>query len=352
MGVKKLSDIFSKSSIEINIDKTLADYNGKYLAFDAFNVLFQFMASIRDDTGQSLVDQEGNVTSHLIGILTRNSNLIQQGITPVYVFDGKSHELKSVVQKERRSKREVAKREYDKALEEGDLTRAKKFASRVNYLNDTMIEDAKKLLTLMGIPVVQAPGEGEAQAAQLALEGKVYATASQDYDALLFGTPIMVRNVNITGRRSLPGGSGFKVINPIEIELSLLLKGLDLTREQLIDVGILLGSDFNPDGVAGIGPKTAYSLMKKHGSFIETEKNDKRVKDAEIPYEEIRDIFTQPNVITGLELDKSMSFDGEKVLSFLVDQKNFSEGRYTNIIRKTEKVLQDKQKQTALDDFF
>jgi len=351
MGVKNLSDIFDQSDIEIRVEKQLSDYSGRALALDAFNVLFQFMASIRDNTGQSLVDEQGRVTSHLIGILTRNSNLIQEGIIPVYVFDGTSHELKDQVKEERRDRRKIAEKEYEKALDEGDMVRARKFASRTNKLSSEMIDDAKHLLRLMGIPVVQAPGEGEAQAAQLAHEGKVYATASQDYDSLLFGSPVMVRNLNITGRRSLPGG-GTKMIYPEEIHLSNLLQGLEFTREQLVDIGILLGSDFNPDGIRGIGPKTAFKYMKKYHSFKEVENSVESVAQAEIPYEEIRDIFLHPDVKKGLDLDRSQVFDADKILEFLVEQRDFSEGRYTNLVRKTEKVLQDRKQQTTLDDFF
>jgi len=352
MGVKNLSDIFEETDINIRIEKELSDYSSKLLALDAFNVLFQFMASIRDSsTGQSLVDDDGHVTSHLVGILTRNSNLIQEGIIPVYVFDGQSHELKDQVKEERRERRDMAEEEYEKAVEEGDMVRARKFASRVNKLTSTMIEDAKKLLNLMGLPVVQAPGEGEAQAAQMAAEGKVYATASQDYDALLFGSPIMVRNLNITGRRSLPGG-GTKIIRPEEIELNRVLDGLNFSREQLVDIGILLGSDFNPDGIYGIGPKTAYKYMKKYGSFEEVEAHVDKVADANIPFKEIRKIFLQPNVKHNIDLDTSHKFDADGILNFLVEERNFSEGRYTNLIKKTQRVIDEKQKQQSLDDFF
>ena len=351
MGVKNLSDIFGQSNYPIKKETQISHYKDKKLAFDAFNVLFQFLASIRDQTGRSLVDDQGNVTSHLVGILLRNSNLIQEGIRPVYVFDGKSHPLKAQIQEERRKKREIAKEEYEKALNEGDLVRARKFATRANYLTSDMIDDAKKLLSLMGIPVIDAPGEGEAQAAQLSIEGQVYGAATQDYDALLFGSPIIVRNLNISGKRALPGG-GVKLISPEEIDLNILSDKLNLNRLQLIDLGILLGSDFNPEGVKGIGPKSAYKYIKKYGSFIETEKNVSSVKDASIPYKDILDIFLKPNVTKNINLDFTHNYDVEAITKFLVDEKNFSEGRYLNIIQKTNRVIEDTQKQTNLDDFF
>lgn len=351
MGVKNLSALFDESSIDIRIEKKISDFKDKYLALDAFNVLFQFLASIRDQTGQSMSDGEGRITSHLIGVLTRNCNLLQEGVTPVYVFDGESHELKSQVQKERRQKREIAAQEYEKAIEEGDMARARSFAQRMNKLSSDMIEDAKTLLEVMGIPVIQAPGEGEAQAAQLAKEGKVFGTASQDYDSIMFGSPYMIRNLNTTGKRTLPGGRVI-TISPEEIELKQVLTGLGITHDQLIDLGILLGSDFNPDGISGIGPKTAFRLINKHGSFKEIERNEVKVKQAEIPYEIIFEIFKKPNVNQKMSIENTSSFDAEKILDFLVVERGFNEGRYKNLLMKTQRLIIEREEQTDLDGWF
>ena len=350
MGVKNLSELFNLGKIKIKKNTEIPDYKEKYLAFDAFNVLFQFLASIRDRQGNSLQDKEGRVTSHLVGILTRNCNLLQEGVKPVYVFDGKSHPLKDQVKKARRKLTEIAEEEYEKALKDGDMIRARSFAQRMNKLTGSMIDDSKTLLKAMGIPVIQAPGEGEAQAAQLTREGKAYATASQDFDALMFGSPIMVRNLNFTGKRTYRGR--VITINPEEIALENVLKGLDLTHEQLVDLGILLGSDFNPDGIKGVGPKTAYKFIQKYGSFLEIRKTEEKVKGASLDYDVIKGIFLEPNVEKKISIDKTQIFDIDSILDFLVTNRGFDADRYTNLLKKTERMIEERHEQTNLADWF
>ena len=350
MGVKNLSALFANSSIDLRRNIAFSDLNEKVIGLDAFNQLFQFLASIRDDRGRSLSDGEGRVTSHLIGILTRNSVLLQEGVKMAYVFDGKSHPLKSQEKEKRRELTRLATIEYEKALKEDDLVKAKKFAQRTVKLTSEMIDDAKSLLDLMGIPWVQAPSEGEAQAAQMASEGISFATASQDYDALMFGSPKMIRNLNISGRRNLPGGKSIE-IKPELIELSDLLRGLEITHEQLIDLGILLGSDFNP-GFKKVGPKTAYKFIKKHGDFETILKNEALINSIETPYEEIRKIFLEPDVNKGIKLDLDGKFQADKIKDFLINQRGFSEGRYTGIIDKTAREIDDLESQSSLSDWF
>ncbi len=350
MGVKNLSDLLSLSKIPFKQDRKITDFKNRKIAFDAFNVLYQFLSSIRDPSGRMLMDNEGRVTSHLIGLLTRNSQLLQNGIKIVYVFDGESDPLKGQEIKRRKEIKEQAREEYEKAMEEGDVQRAKQLASRITHLTPQMVEDSKKLLEVMGIPVVQAPGEGEAQCAQMTKEGIVDSVASQDYDALLFGAPSLVRNLNLSGKRTLPSGRVI-TINPEEINLRDLLDGLQITREQLIDMGILLGTDFNPEGFKGIGPKTAYKLLKKYQSFEEIKKHEPKVQNVEVPYERIRGIFLSPNVKHGVKV-KFGSYDPEKILHFLVDERGFSVDRHKPLIMKTAKIIEDLEKQTSLESFF
>ncbi len=320
------------------------------MAFDAFNVLYQFLSTIRDQTGQTLTDHEGRVTSHLIGLLTRNSQLLQKGIKPVYVFDGESHPLKHQEIENRSKQKKIAEKEYEKAMKEGDLIRAKKMGQRLSRLTPEMVDDSKKLLEAMGIPVVQAPGEGEAQAAMLTIEGIAHATASQDYDALLFGAPTLVRNLNLSGKRNLPGGKVI-TISPEEINLRDLLDGLQITKEQLIDLGVLLGSDFNPGGFKKVGPKTAFKYIKEYGSFESIQKNVDRIKEVEVPYEEIREIFLNPNVKKGVSVEFH-EYDPEKILKFLVEERGFSEARHKPLIFKTAREIEILRSQTSLDSFF
>jgi flap endonuclease-1 len=351
MGVKNLNQILKSNNVEIREAVPLPKLSNRVLAIDGFNQLFQFMSSIRDVSGGSMVDSQGRITSHLIGILTRNCVLLQHGIQPVYIFDGKSHPLKTKEKERRREATRLAEIEYKKALEEGDMIKARSFGSRVNKLTPEMLDDSKKLLELLGIPWLTAPGEGEAQASQMSIEGSVWATASQDYDTMLFGAPRMVRNLNITGKRNLPGGKVI-TIQPEQIELHRLLDALKLTREQLVDLGILLGTDFNPDGFKKIGPATGYKLITQHGTFEEVKKHNKTVQETEIPYEEIREIFLNPNINENMKVDFSNKFDKEKIIEFLVTERNFSQERYINILEKTEREMEINKTQTSLDDWF
>jgi flap endonuclease-1 len=351
VGVKNLSQLLKDNpKFQVVKDKDLDDFKDQTLAFDAFNVLYQFLSTIRDERGQTLSDSEGRVTSHLIGILTRNSQLLQKGIKPVWIFDGKSHELKKETIEQRSEIKKEAEIQYKEALKDGDLERAKSLASRVSRLDEKMVDDSKKLLETMGIPVIQAPSEGEAQAAQLTREGKVSATASQDFDSLLFGSPVLVRNLNISGKRTIRGR--VVTINPQEIHLQDVLQGLEINQDQLIDLGILLGTDFNPDGFPGIGPKTAYNMIKKHHNFLEIQKHESKVLDVEFHnYEVIKKIFSQPNVEKGLSF-KFGKYNPDKILEFLVEERGFSKDRHEPLIRKTAREIENIQKQSTLEEFF
>jgi flap endonuclease-1 len=192
MGVK-LKDIIEPEQINFK------DLEGRSVSIDAFNTLYQFLSTIRQRDGRPLTDENGNVTSHLSGILYRNSSMVEKGIKPIYVFDGKAPELKSETQAKRREVREESEKIYKEALAQGDTEKARKYAMRSSKLSPYIIESSKKLLTLMGIPYVEAKGEGEAQAAYLVQNGDAYAVASQDYDCLLFGAPRIVRNLTLSG---------------------------------------------------------------------------------------------------------------------------------------------------------
>ena len=198
MGVK-LGDIVDSRKI------TISDLAGEIVAFDGNNILYQFLSIIRGRDGQPLKDRQGRITSHLSGLMYRNSNLMEAGIKIVYVFDGRPHRFKSTVLERRRDTRQKAKKAYEKAIEEGDTQKARRYGQQAVVATTDIIGDAKNLLTLMGLPWVQAPGEGEAQTAYMASKGDVYAAASQDFDSLLYGAPRHVRNLSITGRSSCRG---------------------------------------------------------------------------------------------------------------------------------------------------
>jgi flap endonuclease-1 len=261
LGVN-LRDLVPKTTVK------LEDLGGKSMAIDAYNALYQFLAIIRQPDGTPLKDGAGRVTSHLSGLLYRTSNLVEMGIKPIYVFDGMPPALKEVEIKRRARVKEEAAVRYDRAMKEGKMEEARVYAQATSHLKDYMAEDSKKLLDVMGIPWVQAPSEGEAQAAYLTKRGHADYCASQDYDSLLFGAPKLIRNVTISGRRRLPSKNVFVEVLPEIVELDHVLKQCGITYEQLVDVGILIGTDFNPDGIEGLGPKTALKGARNTREYL------------------------------------------------------------------------------------
>jgi len=326
---------------------TLEHLSGRTVAVDAYNALYQFLSIIRGQTGEPLVDSEGKVTSHLSGLFYRNLNLLTLGIRPVYVLDGKPPEMKRVEIERRRAARQEAIVMYERALERGDVESAKKYASATSIMKDYMIDDTKKILTLLGIPYIEAPSEGEATAAELCQKGIVTDAASQDYDALLFGAKRLIRNLTISGRRKLPGKNIFVNLEPEEVELHAVLSELQLSREQLIDVAILLGTDFNPDGFAKIGPKTALKYIKTYGRLEKIPQLQEQLK--QINFNAIREIFLHPEVSKVSEIKWGRP-DMEGIVNFLCRQKDFSEERVRSALQKLEK--REESKSESLEKWF
>jgi flap endonuclease-1 len=245
---------------------TVEHFAGRRLAFDAWNILYQFLSSIRQPDGTPLMDREGRITSHLAGVLYRTSALVEAGIKPVFVFDGAPHPLKRETLAARAQRKEKAQADYEVALEAGDLETARSKAQQTSRLSLPMVEQAQELLRGLGIPVVQAPGEGEAQAAWMCQAGRVDGAVSQDFDAVLFGAPLLVRNLAVGGRRKLPGKQVWVEVTPEEIPLEASLRALRLSREQLVDAALLVGTDFHA-GIRGIGAKKAVALIQREGSL-------------------------------------------------------------------------------------
>jgi flap endonuclease-1 len=254
--------------------------------------MYQFVTTIRQPDGTPLKDREGRVTSHLSGLFYRSAAMLELGIRLVYVFDGKPPELKKKTIEERRAVREQAAKEWKTAVDAGDMKRALSMASRSTRLESDMIAEAKLLLDAMGVPCVDAPGEGEAQMSHMVRKGDVWAGASQDFDAILFGAPNLVRNLTLAGKRRLPSGKTVDV-TPEIVTLGQVLAALDVTREQLVDIGILVGTDFN-EGVRGIGPKKSLALIKRLGS-LEKVAEEGKVHVPEV-FADVRRIFLEPDV--------------------------------------------------------
>lgn len=343
MGVD-LGDLVPKTIVD------LSSLRGKSVAIDAYNALYQFLAIIRQPNGTPLMDHAGRVTSHLSGLFYRTCNLLGLGIKPIYVFDGKPPALKEAEIKSRMRVKEEAIKKYDIALREGRIEEARKYAQMTAHLKDYMVEDAKRLLNLMGVPWVQAPSEGEAQAAHLARRGDADFCASQDYDSLLFGAPCLLRNLTISGRRKLPRKDVYVEVNLEIIELKRVLKELGITHEQLIDIGILVGTDYNPEGVKGIGPKTALKLIKVYGSL---ERALPTLKDAEFPVEpaKIKEIFLHPNITDNYTVSWRTP-DAEGVVEFLCGERDFSEDRVRKALEEAMKGMKEAKAKRSLEEWF
>lgn len=242
----------------------ISDLKGKLLAVDAHNVLYQFLTTIRSYDGSYLMDKEGNVTSHLIGLFYRTITLMEHGLKLCFVFDGKVPDLKKEELIRRRDIKNIALKKYEKAASTEDIEEMKKQAVRTTRLTPEMIKDAKKLLSLLGLPVIEALSEGEAQAANMVREGLVHAVISQDYDTLLFGCPRVIRNLTISKKRKIKGAYSSKEVFPELVELSQVLNDTGLDQDKLIALGIMTGTDYCKEGIKGIGPKKALKLLKEH----------------------------------------------------------------------------------------
>ncbi|MGQ4834419.1 MAG: flap endonuclease-1 [Candidatus Asgardarchaeia archaeon] len=341
MGVK-LKDLITPKIISF-------DYLvGKYVAIDALNAIYQFMAIIRQPDGTPLMDHNGYITSHLSGLFYRTINFVELGLKPVYVFDGKPPDLKTETIKKRMEIREAAKEKWIDALRRGDIVTARKYAQAAIEINEAILTESKSLLSAMGIPVVQAPSEGEAQAAYMARKGDVWASASQDYDSLLFGSPRLIRNLTLRRKRKIAGTDEFKEVDLELVTLDDALKTLGITREQLIDIAILIGTDYN-EGVKGIGPKKAYSLIKKHKSLDNIIKL-KLVDLGDTPIDKIREIFLNPEVTD----DYVISWEPpnpERIKEILVNQHDFSLDRVEKGIERLTKAY-SQTKQESLESWF
>lgn len=327
--------------------RTLEELSGRIIAIDAYNALYQFLATIRGEAGEHLMDRKGRVTSHLSGLFYRNVNLLSLNIKPIYVLDGTPPALKAMEIARRRAIKEEAVIKYQEALAQGRLEDARKYAQATSIIKDYMIDDTKRILDLLGIPWVEAPSEGEATAAYLTQEGIATDSASQDYDSLLFGAKRLLRNVTISGRRKLPGKPIYVEIEPEEVELSRLLSDLNITREQLVDVGILIGTDFNPDGFKGIGPVKALKYIKTYGRLEAIPDIQDELK--KLDYEAIREIFLRPKAVKPKKVEwRDVDFDG--VTSFLCDERDFSEERVRKALQRLKDTM--KRRSESLERWF
>lgn len=317
MGVK-FKDIVNPEPIKFE------DLKGKTVAIDAANIIYQFLSIIRQADGTPLMDHRGKVTSHFSGILYRTTSLIEKGVKPFYVFDGVPSILKKSTQIKRSEIKEESRKKWKDALENGNIEEARKYAGRTSRMSTEIVEGSKKLLELMGIPYIQANGEGEAQASYMVDKGDAWCVGSQDYDCILFGATRMVKNLTITGGKA----------NLELIQLERVLENLKITREQLVDVAILVGTDFN-GGVKGIGAKKGINLIKKHGDVFKV--LDEMKLELDVDPNQVRELFFEHDFISDYEL-KWRDPDREGAIEFLAGEHDFSEERVVNALNKLKKL--------------
>ncbi|KAJ2824605.1 Elongation of fatty acids protein 2 [Coemansia erecta] len=342
MGIKGLKQVIADRAPAALRTVEMANLVGRKVAVDASTSLYQFLVAVRSE-GQNLMTSDGQTTSHLVGLLYRTVSMVESGLKPVYVFDGKPPVMKGGELEKRREKRAKAEASLQVAEEEGDQEEVLKQMKRLTKVTPEINEQARRLLTLMGVPHFTAPCEAEAECAALARKGRVWAAASQDMDTLLFGAPVLLRNLTVPAARKVPIE---------EIHLDEVLKGLDFTLDQLIDLGIVLGCDYC-DSIRGVGPKSGYDLIREHKTIdemIKLEKVAKGVPEA-WPFAQARELFQTPDVEpnpTDFVWEKP---DTEGLVQFLAQEMEFSEQRVRAAAAKLEKAA-GKGQQVRIDSFF
>ncbi|VDD81000.1 unnamed protein product [Mesocestoides corti] len=344
MGIRQLSKVVGDHAPKALKNCEIKSYFGRKVAIDASMSLYQFLVAVRSE-GNNLTNESGEPTSHLMGIFYRTIRMLENGLKPVYVFEGKPPELKSGVLAKRSERREETAKELSKAEEDGDAEAVDKFSRRLVKVTPQHNEDCKTLLRLMGIPVVEAPGEAEAQCAVLAKAGKVYAVGTEDMDALAFGAPVLLRHLTFSEARKMPIQ---------EFNLRSILSSLDFTMEQFVDLCIMLGCDYC-DTIKGIGPKKSVELIQRYKSIEATlEHIDK--KKYQPPegwiYKDAARLFMQPDTLDPDTIDlKWTGPDEEGIVEFMCIKNGFNEERIRSAVKKMQKSRAGAT-QGRIDNFF
>ncbi len=336
MGVK-LGKLLYRNEI------TFDSLKGKAIAVDFSNSAYQFLSSIRQPDGTLLMDSNGNITSHLMGIWARFSNLISKGVKLVAVLDGEMPHLKHLTTKDRYEKKQVAQRKFDEAKESEDLELMNLYAKQTSFLTKEMILESKELMEAMGIPVIQAPQEADAQMAFLSKNNDVWAAATSDVDPLLHGCKRTITNLTLSQRKKLRSGITKKT-NPELINLDENLKKLNLSQKELIILAILVGTDYN-EGIHGIGPKKALKLVKENKDY------DKMFRDlnAGFGWKEIYELFENMRVKKDYKL-RWEKINIKKIKNILIERHEFNEERVNKVIQNIEQGTK-KFEQTGLGNW-
>jgi len=334
----KLADAIPKKEISFE------DLAYKRIAIDASNMLYQFLTSIRQRDGTPLTNSEGKVTSHLVGLFSRIPNLMQKKIKLCFVFDGKSPLLKIKEKEEREHRKQIAEERLEKAREEEDEELMYKYSKQTVRLTEEVVNESKTLLKYLGLPVIQAPSEAEAQASYMCKKNDVWAVSSSDHDCLLYGAPKILQNLTLSTRKRMPDGSYIN-ITPQLIELDRVLNTLNLDNEKLLSLAVLVGTDFNVGGVKGIGPKKALEIVR---NFTTPAQLFNQIKPP-FDWQEIISLFKNMPVKEEYDLEWKEP-NHEKIKEFLVGSYDFSEERVEKTLRKLKNKTSEKE-QKGLKDF-
>lgn len=333
MGLN-ISEIVPRKAVEFS------ELNGKTIAIDAYNAIYQFLSTIRQPDGTPLMDNKKRVTSHLSGLFYRNISLLSEGMKLIYVFDGAPPALKNSTIVSREENKDRAREKYEEAKDKEDVESMGKFARQNVRLSPEILQDSKELLEAMGIAVVQAPSEGESQAAEIS-KSKAYAVGSQDYDSLLFGAPRLIQNLTLARKRKTV--SGYVFISPEIIELEHVLNSLQINLDQLICLGILAGTDYNKGGIRGIGQKKALEIVKKQREpylIFKSVEGLMEKQENKFDWQEIFELFHKPSILKNPEINFP-KFDEKRIKEILVDEHDFSGERVKN---QLEKLRENKEK--------
>lgn len=342
MGVQ-ISELFEKK--EISLDKLF----NKKIIVDSYNQLYQFLTTIRQRDGTPLVDTQNRITSHLAGLFTRTANFIGRNIKLAFVFDGEPPRLKEQERERRKEIKKDAEEKYKIAVEKEDVEEMRKYASRTSRLTEEMVTEAKELVNAFGLPVIQAPSEGEAQAAYMVKKHKFFALSSQDIDGLLFSAPKLIRNLSIAGKRKKTKTLSYETIKPEIIDLTENMNKLSIDQNQLIVLGILVGTDYNVGGIKNIGPKTALKLVKEYKTDFNT-----LFKSVEWEFDfSWKDVF---NLIKNIPVTddynlKWKEINPDKIKEILIEEHDFSKERVDKTLERLSKGEESKQ-QKGLGEFF
>lgn len=338
MGLQ-IGEIVPRKAIEFS------QLKGKIVVVDAYNAIYQFLSTIRQPDGTPLMDSKKRVTSHLSGLFYRNVNLLAEGIRIVYVFDGTPPRLKFGTNIRRSEIKDEARERYERAVEEENVEDMGKYARQNVRLTREILEDSKKLLLAMGIAVIQAPSEGESQAAFIAKRDG-WAVGSQDYDSLLFGAPRLIQNLTLARTRKTAGGMVY--ISPEVIELDSVLNTLGINLDQLICLGILAGTDYNPGGIKRIGQKKALDIVKKYREpvlIFNSVREKLESQENKFDWQEIYELFHKPEI----DRDALVEFpklDEEEIREILVSEHEFSLERVNNQLLKLNDAREKKKQKT------